>query len=71
MNATQMPADLYARYEKDPLGTDAEVRQRMGVPDDRYYTVCTFPPERAGRLTVDTSRTRVTHAKKISKSDQK
>lgn len=69
MKTVQMPPDLFNWYLADPLRVDAEVRRQCGVPDNRYYTVCTWPPERAGLLTVDTTRTRTVPTHKISKSD--
>jgi len=65
-----MPPTLFKRYEADPYGTDAEVREQCQVPDNRYYTVSTWPPERAGMLEVDRTRVRVPTVKKVSKSDQ-
>jgi hypothetical protein len=65
-----MTPEMFARYSANPLGMDAEVRNHFQVPDNRYYTVTTWPPERAGQLFVDLKRTRVVHAKKVSKSDQ-
>jgi len=60
--------DLLARHIENPMGTDAEIRAAAKIPSDRYYTVATFPPSRAG--VVEIGRTREVHAKKISKSDQ-
>lgn len=60
-----IPADLLARYLANPLGTDAEVRKRCQIPEDRYYNVAVWPV--AGRITVE--RSRAVKAHKISKSD--
>lgn len=65
-----MTPEMFARYTADPLAMDAEVRRHFKLPENRYYTVTTWPPERAGQLFVDETRTRVVHAKKVSKSDQ-
>lgn len=62
-----MPKELLARYEADPLGVDAEVRRYFKVPENRYYSVSTYPPSVAGRVTVTTERD--VKARKISKSD--
>ena len=67
----QLPAELFKRYQADPLGTDDAVRKSMAVPEDRYYMVSTWPEDRAGRLTVNMKDFRKVVAKKISKSDQK
>jgi hypothetical protein len=67
---TQMPAVLFERYQADPAGTDDAVRQQMGIPEDRYFTVTTWPEHLAGRVFVDKTRTRVVKAQKISKSNQ-
>lgn len=65
-----MPPDLYERYVQNPVGWDHVVRQQLNLPDNRYYTVAVWPTDRAGLVTVDRSRVRVVHAKKVSKSDQ-
>jgi hypothetical protein len=70
MKTTLMPSGLLQRYMADPLRTDAEVRKTCNVPEHRYYSVTTWPTELAGRVWVDSTRTRTVPAKKISKSDQ-
>ena len=55
------------RYLLDPLATDNEVRQRLKLPADRYYTVSVWPESLAGRVFLSGSRA-VKNAK-ISKSD--
>lgn len=65
-----MTPDMFARYSADPYGMDAEVRRLFKLPENRYYTVTTWPLERAGQLFVDETRVRVVHARKVSKSDQ-
>ncbi len=62
-----MPSDLLARYEADPLALDEEVRRRFGIPEDRYYSVAIYPPELAGRITIE--RSRAVKSVKISKSN--
>jgi len=62
MKTVLMSPGLFEQYVADPLEADAKVRRQCGVPKDRYYVVCTWPPERAGRLTVDMTRTRAVHA---------
>lgn len=63
----RMSEEMLKRYEADPLGMDAEVRQCFKVPENRYYSVSMYPPAVAGRVTVTTER--VVKAHKISKSD--
>lgn len=62
----QIPAELLECYLADPLKADGDVRKRLGIPDGRYYTVSTWPPELAGR--VELTGTRMPRAPKISKS---
>jgi len=61
-----MPPELFVRYEADPLGTDLEVRRQLKIPEGCYYAVAMWPPEGAGKVTVE--RERVVRSKKISKS---
>ena len=63
-----LPADLLPRYLADPLAVDAEVRQRLGIPEDRYYTVSIWPEP--GVVRVDLNRWRAVKAHKVSKSDE-
>lgn len=62
-----MSEEMLKRYEADPLGMDAEVRQYFKVPENRYYSVSMYPPTGNGRVTVTSER--VVKAHKISKSD--
>ena len=66
----KLSPELYVKYVADPLGMDAAVRNAAKVPEDRYYSVSTWPEERAGVVTVNTKDYRKVAAKKISKSDQ-
>lgn len=66
---TLMP-ELLAQYLANPLGMEESVRRLFKLPDNRYFTVTTWPPERAGQVFVDKTRTRVVLTKKVSKSDQ-
>lgn len=63
-----MPSELFLRYKDDPYGTDKEVRERLGIPSNRYYCVTTFPEHKAGTVTLSGSRH--VRCEKISKSDQ-
>lgn len=67
--SNKLPEALFVRYQADPLGCDEAVRQQMGVPEDRYYTVSIWPVP--GLLRVDSSRTRAVRGRKISKSEQR
>lgn len=62
-----MSEEMLKRYEADPLGMDSEVRRCFKVPENRYYSVSTYPAAVAGRVTMTTERTVKAH--KISKSD--
>lgn len=64
----RLPPDLLELYLADPVGTDMQVRNRMGIPADRYYAVSTWPPERAGF--VELTKDRVVRNPKVSKSNQ-
>lgn len=63
----KMSPELFAKYAKDPLGTDEEVRRILKIPVDKYYTVAMMND--VGAITLTGSR--AAKAPKISKSDQK
>lgn len=63
-----VPGMLWDRYQADPVGTDAELRRQLRLPDDKYYTVSVWPVP--GRVLVDDKRHRAVKAVKVSKSDQ-
>jgi hypothetical protein len=62
----KMSPELFAKYAKDPLGTDDEVRRILKIPVDKYYSVAMMNDIGAVLLTGP----RVAQAPKISKSDQ-
>ena len=64
----KLPSDLIARYLASPLALDAEVRQRMRIPECYYYTVSVWPEP--GLLRVDKTRSRQVKSVKISKSHE-
>jgi hypothetical protein len=66
----KLTAEQFKEYAADPLATDEKVRTWCSVPEDRYYTVATWPEERAGELRLTTDLHRVVRAPKISKSNQ-
>ena len=66
----KLTAEQFKQYAADPLATDEKVRAWCSVPEDRYYTVATWPKERAGELRVTSELHRVVRAPKISKSNQ-
>jgi hypothetical protein len=63
--------ELFDKYVSDPLKYDEEVRSYTNVSDSKYYTVSTWPLDRAGYVDVISKSVRVVKTKKISKSDQK
>jgi len=65
----RIPAELFERYLANPLAVDNEVRRKLKLPEDRYYTVSVWPPELAGRVFVSSLHRSVKEAK-ISKSDR-
>lgn len=67
----KMPAELFKKYSENPLLMDAGVRKFMGIPDNRYYSVTTWPEDKAGEVFIDNKRFRDVKSAKISKSDQK
>jgi hypothetical protein len=62
----KMSPELFAKYAKDPLGMDDEVRRILKIPVDKYYSVAMMNDIGAVSLTGP----RVAKAPKISKSDQ-
>jgi len=66
----KLTADQFKEYAADPLSVDEKVRNWCGVPEDRYFTVATWPESRAGEVRATTELHRVVRATKISKSNQ-
>ena len=62
---------MFKRYHADPLGTDAEVRKHFKIPDDKYYSVGTWPEQFEGDVHITAKLVRTVKSAKISKSDQK
>lgn len=58
------------QYDDDPWSMEKEIRELFNIPEDRYFTVSTYPANVAGNVRVDMTRHRVVKPKKISKSDQ-
>jgi hypothetical protein len=65
----KLNSEQLKEYLTNPLMMDTKVRKWMNVPDDKYYSVSTWPEHLAGQVTVTNLNRKVT-AKKISKSDQ-
>jgi hypothetical protein len=66
----KLTAEQFKEYAADPLASDAKVRKWCGVPEDRYFTVATWPEYCAGEVRVTAELHRVVRATKISKSIQ-
>jgi len=66
----KLTAEQFKEYAADPLATDEKVRKWCSVPEDRYYTVATWPEARVGEVRVTLELHRVVRAIKISKSNQ-
>ncbi len=64
----KMSPELFKVYENDPLHSDALIRTKFNVPDNRYYTVSVWPT--SGFIRIDNNRFRDATKSKISKSDQ-
>jgi len=66
-----MTDEMFKRYMADNSGqVDREIRNKFNIPDNRYYSVTTWPEHLQGRVFVDSKRVRDIPVKKISKSDQ-
>lgn len=63
-----LPSELFRKYVENPLLMDETVRQYCDLPDNRYYTVSTWPVEGQVR---SNNQIRVKKVNKINKSDQK
>lgn len=67
----QMSPELYEAWcmsdprTKDEM--DERVRNTLGIPTNRYYSIQTYPDKCAGRVRLTGER--IVHVKKISKSD--
>ncbi len=57
-------------YMRDPLAFDEKMREVCNLPQHNFYTVATWPEERAGEVRVTPGLQRVVRANKISKSNQ-
>jgi hypothetical protein len=66
----RLTTEQLKQYVQNPSHMDEQVRKWCNLPEDKYYTVSTWPEEVAGNVYV-TNVYRVVKAKKISKSDQK
>jgi len=66
----RITGELFERYKANPLGMDETIRLAFKLPPDKYYSVSTWPEERAGFISIVTGLDRKTPARKISKSDQ-
>ena len=71
MSDLRLDEETLKRYINDPVGMDEEIRKKFNIPNNRYYTISTWPEKVAGYFYIDMKRTRDVPAKKISKSDQK
>ena len=65
----KLSVEQFEEYAADPLATDKKVRNWCNVPEDRYYSVATWPQSRTGEVRVMELH-RVVRGTKISKSDQ-
>jgi len=63
----KMEPGLFAKYEADPLGMDALVRQQLKIPDDNYY--CVAMMNQVGTVAIIPDMHRTCKTPKISKSD--
>lgn len=66
----KLTVEQYKEYITNPLGNDSKVRKWAGVPDNRYYSVITYPEKSQGMVYVNTKDFRKVSVNKISKSDQ-
>jgi hypothetical protein len=66
----QITGELLKRYLANPLGMDETIRLAFKIPPDKYYSVSSWPEERAGFITITEGLARKAPCGKISKSDQ-
>ena len=64
----KMSPEMFARYDKNPMGMDEEVRRHFKIPSDKYYSVSVM--NEIGAVHITPKLVRHVTAKKISKSDQ-
>jgi hypothetical protein len=67
----QLTPEQFKLYVENPSMSDVNIRKWCDIPDDKYYTVSVWPPERAGQVRIRTGERRNVPVKKISKSDAK
>jgi hypothetical protein len=67
----KMTEDVFKQYLSNPLGMDTIVRNTFKIPDNKYYSVSVWPPERQGYVWITKNLSRKVETVKISKSDQK
>ena len=65
----KLTVEQFEEYVTDPLAADKKVRNWCKVPEDRYYSVATWPESRTGEVRVMELH-RVVRVPKISKSNQ-
>jgi hypothetical protein len=66
----KLTADQFREYMANPLAFDGTLRELCNLSEDKYYTVATWPEERAGEVRVTSDLHRVVRSPKISKSNQ-
>jgi len=66
----KLTAEQFSEYVADPQAFDDALRQLFQLPEDKYYTVATWPKERTGEVRVTAGLHRSVRSPKVSKSDQ-
>jgi hypothetical protein len=66
----KLTTNQFQDYMMDPLAFDGKMRELCNLPEENYYSVATWPEERAGEVRVTPGLHRVVRAAKISKSNQ-
>ena len=66
----QLTANQFKQYVENPLAFDGTLRELCNLSEDKYYTVATWPEERAGEMRVTPGLHRVVRSPKVSKSNQ-
>lgn len=67
---TKLTTEQYEEYFRDIEKGDFKVRKWCNIPDNKYYTITTWPENLRGDVFIIENSHRNPPLKKISKSDQ-
>ena len=66
----RLTVEQFTKYAANPLAFDGRLRELCNLPEDKYYSVATWPEERAGEVWVTPGLHRAVRLPKICKSNQ-